>query len=135
VPTTEEEIHHEEATLSAAVIATSTIHFDGGKCESEQMSQVVRSPIKDPTCRQEPYVKQQGLGKEYSSSDPPPYGHPAGMEATRVAARAATAASTALVNLREMPQGQAHALHQAAMAACDVTTAMEHTHHRPLSTQ
>jgi hypothetical protein len=35
VPTAEEEMHHEEVPMAAAAINTSTIHLNGGTCESE----------------------------------------------------------------------------------------------------
>jgi hypothetical protein len=126
VPTTEEEMHHKESTMATAVTATSTIHFDGGNCESEQMSQVAKTATKNSTCRQDPYVKKEGLGKEYSS-DPSPYSHMESLEATRIAAQAAAAASMVLADLREVLQRQSHELHIAALHACAVTTTMEHT--------
>ena len=55
------------------------------------------------TYRSDPYVKLQGLGKPYSS-DPSPYSHKAVLEAARIAALAATAASVALADMRKMLQ-------------------------------
>jgi hypothetical protein len=94
VPAAEEEMHHEEVPMAAAAINTSTVHLDGGTCESKQLSQVIKSTIMVSTCRSGPYVKLQGLGKQYSS-DPSPYSHNAVLEAARIAALAATAALAA----------------------------------------
>ena len=98
-PKSEEEMHHEEVPMAAAAINTSTIHLDGGTCESEQLSQVIKSTIMVSTYRSDPYVKLQGLGKQ-CSSDPSPYSHKAVLEAARIAALAATAASAALADMR-----------------------------------
>ena len=95
-------------------------------CESEQLLQVIRSTVTISTRRQDPHVHAQGLGKQWSS-DPSPYSHKAVLEAARIAALAASAASAAVADMRKMLQGQAHALHLAAMAASDVTTTMERT--------
>ena len=57
VPTAEEEVHHQDVPMADAVITTSTIHLDRGKCESEQMNQVIKSTTAVSTYRQDPYVK------------------------------------------------------------------------------